>query len=229
MPARVSASVVLFLLLSGVPAFAQQDGDRFELSFFAGHSFLNVDSFRLPAIGGIFTGIFPRLGGGSFEGGFQFGARFGYRMHPRATIEAAYRFTPDNELNRTEIDIPVLEQLGRRRPGEIPIREIDLRPLLRPVSQDVHSHAVTTNLLYHLRTGKVTPFLTAGLGAEIFDLAGGTNRTHFTWNVGGGLQWQFRPGLAARVDARESFISDFFVTRESESSFELQLGLVVGF
>lgn len=227
--------LVSFLALAhSTPALAQPDDYRFELSFFAGRSFLNAETFGIRGLDALFPDFPLRIGSGSFEGGFEFGARFGYRMHPRATLEAEYRFAPDNELNRSEIALLGLERLGGRLRGGLPLRPeviqaVDLRSFLLPVSETVPSHAVATNLLYDLVSGKLSPFLSAGLGAQIFDLAGERNRTHFSWNLGGGVKWRLRPGLAARVDARESFITDFFATGKTESAFNLQIGLVVGF
>jgi len=219
----------LVFLLATVPVGAQQNADRFEFSVFANHNFLDAETVGIVPL--ISTTVFPPVRSGGFEGGFGVGVRFGYRVNPRATIEAAYRYAPSNRFARA--DFIILED--RRGIEVLRFPEgpggRDNRGFFRTsfTTQDVGSHGVTTNVLYHVTTGPFAPFFTAGLGAEIFDVGNDVTRTNFTWNLGGGIRYRLRSGLYARFDAREVFITDFFATRRTENAVELSLGLVIGF
>ena len=111
--------------------------------------------------------------------------------------------------------------------GRLP--DIDLLRSPSSVSEEIDSHGLNTSLLYQLSSTRLAPFLAAGIGAEIFDLESGRNRTNFTWNLGGDIKWRLRAGLGVRVDVREVFLTDFFATGNTENSTEVQYGLVIGF
>lgn len=218
---RLSSVVVTFLF--AVPAFAQKGDPEFEFSVFVGHNFIDVETFGVLPLGRVGTEIFPPIQSGSFEGGLELGVRFGYLLHPRFTLEAAYQYAPNNTLDRADF---IILEVPPAAPGEQFQR---IRFDYGLTRQDADSHRVTANLLYRLTARRLSPFVTAGLGAEVFDLSSDATRTNFTWNLGGGIQYRLREGLAARFDAREVFIPDFFATRKTEIAVELQVALVIGF
>lgn len=195
---RETLIVMIFTAVSGIAA--AQDDDRFYVSPFWGGSLMKASTDG------------ARLLQRRFEGGFQLGARFGYRLSRRIAIEAAYRYSPNG---------------GSVFYSVIGIDEIDRQ---RRFTSQIESHAVTGDIrFFALDTGNAfRPFLAAGLGVEIFR-ASGRSESSLTWNVGGGGEWSLRPGLGVRGDVRYVAISDFFLTGRTEGGVELHGSLVVGF
>lgn len=225
MPHSLPALTVLAFLLAAVPVEAQKDDASFEFSVFAGHSFSDIQTIDVQILRRRFgPSIFLDVSSRSFSQGFHIGVRFGYRIHRRTTIEVAYRYAPNNKLvTRGRLfPLDVTEPVGR-------LPNIDLLRFQSSVSEEIDSHALNTNLLYQLSSTRLAPFLAVGIGAEMFDVESGRNRTHFTWNLGGGIKWRLRAGLGVRVDVREVFLTDFFVTGKTENSTEVLYGFVIGF
>lgn len=242
--ARSSAGLVALAgWLAAGPADAQPQRassaskNRFEISFFGGHSFLDAGveprDFRERFRGRqsrfpVFGTLTSRL-----SQGFEVGARFGYRVTERVSIEAAYRYSPNNALELgldfdRGLPIPLPLPLGGLEgldigslPLPVPIPELEI-----PVGGD--AHGIDANLLFYFTSGRIRPFATGGLGAEILSIAG-NDRTHFAWNLGGGVFAELREGLGLRFDVRQKFLSDFVLTSETETATTIQYAIVLGF
>ena len=223
----------LALTVAVVNAAETRAEERFEVSFFGGHSFLDVSDESEPVFPTISVGLPVELSRRptfrtSFTQGFEVGARFGYRFHDRVSIEAQYRYSPNN-IYRLEFDFdccfPIQDFLGRFGDIRLPPQRFGI-----PIELERRSdaHALDVNLLYYLTGGQVRPFVTGGLGTEILGLED-DKRSHFAWNVGGGLLWELREELGVRLDVRERFITDFVFTSETEANPAIQYSLVIRF
>jgi len=115
-----------------------------------------------------------------------------------------------------------LEFSAQRLPTETDFEN----PLLLP-NIDAHLSAYRLNLLYHLGSGNVRPFLTGGVGSEKFSVkdAAETETRDFGWNAGGGLRFGLGQHWNLRLEGRYVSTKAKKVIDESQKNVEATAGL----
>jgi len=168
-------------LLAGGPAFA--DKGQVEIGAYLGHGWLDE-----------YGGIEP-------ENGLLYGARLGYHLSSRVSLELSGQHQP------SETDFFILA------PGT-----------------DCTVSAYRLNLLYHLGGGGVRPFLTGGIGSEKFSVEDDGESSDFGWNVGGGLRFILSRHVNFRIDGRfvNAKASDFSDGSEGNGEASAGLSLLFG-
>ena len=116
------------------------------------------------------TGAGTDLDGPEFDidDGFGLGGRAGYRCNPHVAVEGEVEWFPDLDT-----------ELSTRGGGKL--EDARIRPLV-----------VTSNVKGYLLTGRVQPYLLAGLGlvsADTKGTSGGKSETDYAARFGGGLDF----------------------------------------
>ena len=103
--------------------------------------------------------------------------------------------------------------------------------LLGVPNEDVHLTSYRLNLLYNFRAGEeFRPFLTAGIGKEIFRVDSFGESCDLGWNAGAGFRYFMSPHWNLRADGRyvSTKVGDQINERENNIEATLGLGFVFG-
>lgn len=102
--------------------------------------------------------------------------------------------------------------MGLRAEGEISFRQNDLDNVDgTPVIGDLSALAFMGNAWYDFQGGTpLIPYVGGGLGVAVITLDSGGNDSDavFAWQIGGGVGYEFMPGIVASLDYRFLATSD---------------------
>jgi hypothetical protein len=229
---RAVLLVLIAILVAAAPAAAQ--APKNELTVFGGLSLIDLNSrtefgpFPLPVDSGLLPLIYPPIFGGltRFDGGAEFGVRYGRDLTDTLTLTGDFSIVPGHELRvHTRFGCPV-ERLCIARPvlsAFVPDYFLSERVTAYHYGGGFRWNVLRTDL----NSGTLTPAVIAGLGGVTFS-GMRQSESSVTFRIGAGLTAAYG-NVSAGVEVVDVIESDHFVTDETENDVHFRLTFGVRF
>ncbi|HUG53512.1 MAG TPA: hypothetical protein VMR21_07920 [Vicinamibacteria bacterium] len=228
---RSAAAALLLLAPSALFAQGAAGDHRYEVSILVGASVLETGSqavrpFETDAVlpfesflpPGVLRTLLPttlvqrsRMGG-SVLLGFEASRRIGRR----GWVETSFLIAPGHTL-RADASFDCRAEVCALA-GLTSLRDVF------GTEDRVVAYHYGLGFAYELATGEVRPFLSAGVGAVVYDVAG-RGETNFAFDVGLGARLGLGERVGARLEVADRIVPDHFLGGGTEHDLQVRAGL----
>ncbi len=202
---RIFLFFVIMLTILACPTLAQSRKRPFSLSLTSGFvSHTTLGKFNpLPN-----TADVPEIMVSLENIGASFGLSLGYEISDRFELQGTFSYGRSEIINDVGIGLAGI-------------------PLGKTKVSNVNNLSYSGNILFHFPLNRISPFLTAGLGAITLKPDKLRSRTKLLFNFGGGVRFRFNRHLSAFMDLKDhvsffDYPKDFDVLYTAIYTFELK-------
>ena len=213
----MKATLFILILFSSF-CFADETW-RNELTVYSGISFLNAETeFNpCPICEGI-VGPIDFTTTQSLDSSFVIGFKYGHYFNENMEVEGNFSIAPTRDL-RTESGIFC--------PPGVVCPLTDFFPPFFFDEQNAVTYYYDGNFVYNFHAGRITPFLSAGLGGISTAIKPETQHD-LALTFGGGAKFTFE-NVGFRIEVNDRVIPDYFLTSNTENDLQVQYGVIFGF
>jgi Outer membrane protein beta-barrel domain len=216
----VKATWIILILFSSF-CFADSDW-RNEVTIYSGVSFLNAEhegDFCLPCVIPVdHVGPFDFISRESVDTSLLIGFKYGHYFNENIEVEGNFSIAPSRNIE-TETGFFC-------DPGVVcPLS--DFAPILFRKENAV-TYYYDGNFVYNFPTGKITPFISAGMGGISTEREFAGTQHDLALTFGGGAKFTFEH-VGFRIEVNDRVIPEYFLTHDLENDLQIQYGVMIGF